>query len=170
LADTNRAAFSGRSTVLTLASGCHEAVATSMPAGVATEDAIDFLARRADALTFRPFAGRVALHLPCTQRHVVGSVPALRRLLARVPGLDPIPLEAGFGCCGAAGSAMLTDPARADGFRAPLLQQLGDSRAMLLLSANIGCRLHLQAGTDVPVVHPIDFLAGQLDVAARAAQ
>ena len=31
--------------------------------------------------------------------------------------------------------------------------------ATRLLSANIGCRLHLANGTRVPVQHPLEFLA-----------
>jgi glycolate oxidase iron-sulfur subunit len=156
--------------VLTLASGCHEAVAAAMPAGTATLDALDFLERHADTLRFRAFEGRVALHLPCTQRNVVGSAPALRRLLARVPGLDLVALDGGYGCCGAAGTGMLLDREHAASFRAPLLRQLDAGGARLLLSANIGCRLHLQSGTAVPVLHPVEFLARQLDGALRAAQ
>ena len=104
-------------------------------------------------------AERVALHLPCSQRCVVGSDIALRGLLARVPGLEIVVLDAGFGCCGAAGTQMLTNPARADRFRQPLLAQLAASGATRLLSANIGCRLHLGNGTALPVQHPLELLA-----------
>jgi glycolate oxidase iron-sulfur subunit len=58
---------------------------------------------------------------------------------------------------------MLSDPARAAAFRAPLLAQLEASGATRLLSANIGCRLHLAGGTPLPVQHPLEFLAGCLD-------
>lgn len=156
LAARNRAAFSGTATVLTLASGCHEAVADAVPG---TRDAIDHLAEHADALRFAPRPERVALHLPCSQRNVVGSDAALRGLLARVPGLEVVVLDAGFGCCGAAGTQMLTDSARAERFRQPLLDQLAASGATRLLSANIGCRLHLGNGTALPVQHPLELLA-----------
>lgn len=156
LAASNRAAFSGTATALTLASGCHEAVADAVPG---TRDAIDHLADHADALRFAPRRERVALHLPCSQRNVVGSDAALRGLLARVPGLEVVVLDAGFGCCGAAGTQMLTDPARAERFRQPLLDHLAASGATRLLSANIGCRLHLGNGTTLPVQHPLELLA-----------
>ena len=146
--------------VLTLASGCHESVAGALPGR--TIDALDFLDRHADRLAFAPRAGRVALQVPCTQRNVVGSAPALRRLLARVPGLEVVDLDAGHGCCGAAGSNMLTDPARADAFRLPLLDQLQVRGATRVLSANIGCRLHLANGTPIPVQHPLELLAEAL--------
>ena len=162
LAAANRAAFTHATTVLTLASGCHEAVAQALPTA-STFDALDFFAQRGDALRFRSTRERIALHLPCTQRNVVKSDIATRALLAHVPGLDIIELDAGFGCCGAAGTQMLTEPARAAAYRQPLLDQLAATGATRLLSANIGCRLHFANGTPVPVQHPLEFLAECLD-------
>jgi len=162
LAAGNRAAFAGARRVLTLASGCHEAVAAAMPDGAVAEDAIAFLAARAGHLTLQPCRERVAVHLPCTQRNVVRSAEATRALLARVPGLEVVELDAGFGCCGAAGTQMATDPARAARFREPLLAQLEASGATRLLSANIGCRLHFANAARVPVQHPLEFLATRL--------
>jgi glycolate oxidase iron-sulfur subunit len=159
LADANAAAFAGAGTVLTLASGCHDAVAAAMRAPDQAVDALAFLATRAERLAFRPVRERIALHLPCTQRNVVRSDGATRALLARVPGLEVIVLDAGFGCCGAAGTQMLTEPERADAYRAPLLEQLAASGATRLLSANLGCRLHVANAARVPVHHPLEFLA-----------
>lgn len=159
LADANRAAFAGHALVIGLSSGCHEALADALSGQAVVRDAIDVLAERADQLRFAPRTVRVALHLPCTQRNVVRSDGALRALLARVPGLTVVELDAGLGCCGAAGTAMLADPARAAVFRQPLLDQLAGNGAAMVLSANIGCRLHLANGTAVPVRHPLEFLA-----------
>ncbi|MGN6153661.1 MAG: (Fe-S)-binding protein [Lysobacteraceae bacterium] len=159
LADTNRTAFAGHALVLGLSSGCHEALADALAGRAVVRDAIDVLAERADRLRFAPRTERIALHLPCTQRNVVRSDGALRALLAKVPGLEVVELDAGYGCCGAAGTAMLDDPPRAATFRQPLLDQLAGSDATVVLSANIGCRLHLANGTAVPVRHPLEFLA-----------
>jgi glycolate oxidase iron-sulfur subunit len=161
LARANRSAFAGREAVLCLASGCHDTLARSLAGQTAVADAVAELDRLGDALRFRPATRRVALHLPCTQRSVVRSESALRRLLARVPGLDLVELP-DTGCCGAAGLHQLAEPARADALRAPLLAALAASGATELLSANIGCRLHLATGTIMPVRHPIDFLAEHL--------
>jgi glycolate oxidase iron-sulfur subunit len=164
LAGRNQAAFAGSGMVLTLASGCHEAVANALDGIAAAKDALDFIAARADRLRFRETRERVALHLPCTQRNVVRSDAATRALLARVPALEVIVLDAGTpagggGCCGAAGTQMLAEPGRAARYRQPLLDQLAASGATRLLSANIGCRLHFANGTRVPVQHPLEFLA-----------
>lgn len=159
LATRNRTVFSNCSTVLTLATGCHEAVAHSLRDTNATQDAIAFVHRHAAALRFRECNERVALHLPCTQRSVVKSVAAARALLNAVPGLTVIELTAGYGCCGAAGTQMLLDPARAHAYRQPLVEQFERSGATRLLSANIGCRLHLANAIEKPVQHPLEFLA-----------
>lgn len=163
LAARNAAAFAGHRQVLTLASGCHGAVAAAMPAGTAAVDALQLLATHVERLGFRPTRERVALHLPCTQRNVVRSDGALRRLLAAVPGLEVVALDAGSGCCGASGTHFLLEPAQASAHRAPLLAQLHASGATRLLSANLGCRLHLQGGTCLPVEHPLEFLARHLE-------
>lgn len=155
--------FAGDATVLTLASGCHDAVRQSL--GARTVDAAAFLATRADALHFRAAGTRVALHLPCTSR----DATPLRALLARVPGLEVVVLDAGSGCCGAAGSQHFTDPARAARFRAPLLAQAEAAGATRVLSANLGCRLHLAQGTALTVEHPLEFLHRHLTVPPAAA-
>lgn len=159
LAATNREAFAGAAAVLTLASGCHETVASTLGDVAPVHDALAFIDARADGLQFRAHRERVALHLPCTQRTGSRSIPALRRLLARVPDLEVVELNSGYGCCGAAGTQMLTQPTRADDYRQPLLDQLASSSATRVLSANIGCRLHLGNGTDLPLQHPVEFLA-----------
>jgi glycolate oxidase iron-sulfur subunit len=162
LAATNRTAFSGHRTVLTLASGCHEAVAQSLSGIAASMDVLTFLHERTEAIRFAECKERIVVHLPCTQRSVVKSVAALRALLARVPGQEVNELTAGYRCCGAAGTQMLHDPARAAAYRDPLIEQFERSGASRLLSANIGCRLHLANATSKPVQHPLEFLAACL--------
>jgi glycolate oxidase iron-sulfur subunit len=159
LAKHNRGVFSG-TPVLSLASGCQRVLTQSLAGRAPVLDAVEFLEREGAALSFRPANRRVALHLPCTQR-VEQTDGALRRLLSRVPGLDLIELP-DTGCCGAAGLHMINEPERADKFRRPLIESLQASNATELLSANIGCRLHLANAVRIPLRHPIDFLAEHL--------
>lgn len=162
LAARNRAAFAGRAKVLSLASGCQETLAASLRGVSEVEDALAFLEPHGSSLHFRSARGRrVALHLPCTQRSVTRSDGSLRRLLAKIPDLVLIDLP-DTGCCGAAGLHMLKEPERAAALRAPLLQSLAKSGAQELLSANIGCRLHLANASSLPIRHPIEFLAEHL--------
>ena len=163
LAAQNRDAFAGHSAVLSLASGCQETLQHSLENVAPVDDALAFVERHCASLRFRSARGRrVALHLPCTQRSVTRTDAALRRLLARVPDLELIELP-DTGCCGAAGLHMLQEPQRAAALRAPLLQSLANSYAEELLSANIGCRLHLGNASDLRIRHPIEFLADLLE-------
>lgn len=162
LASANRAAFSEAGDVLCLASGCQETLAQSLAGVAPVLDAVAFLEARATHLRFRHAGGRrVALHIPCTQSAVTGTAPALRRLLAHVPGVDLFELP-DAGCCGAAGLHQVEEPLRAAGLRAPMLALLANCGALELLSSNIGCRLHLAQAAGIPVRHPIDFLAEHL--------
>ena len=156
LATANQAAFAGFERVLVLASGCRSALQDS--AGVPVVDAMAYLAERAEALHFRSAQGRqVALHVPCSAAFH-GSDHATRRLLARIPDLQMSVLP-DTGCCGGAGLHQLTDPERAAALRTPVLAAVPEN-ADALLSANIGCRLHLAGGR--PVLHPIEFMAHYL--------
>jgi glycolate oxidase iron-sulfur subunit len=169
LAARNRAAFAAGIPVLSSATGCHESLTQSLAGHAPVRDAAEFLLQYADALRFRPANRRVALHLPCTQRAVVRSDTALRALLARIPALTVVELP-DTGCCGAAGTHMLAFPERARALRQPLLDAFRASGADTLLSANVGCRLHLQNGVGhgnrtIAIRHPLDFLADYLDTA-----
>ena len=160
LAVRNRSVFAGRATVLCPASGCLGSLSRALPDS-AVLDPLQWLERQGDRLRFSPTPMRIALHWPCTQAPAARA--ALRTLLAAIPQLDVIEVDAGHGCCGAAGMHMIAFPERAARLRQPLLDQLGASGASLLLSANIGCRLHL-ATARVPVRHPLEFLAERLDM------
>jgi glycolate oxidase iron-sulfur subunit len=161
LAQRNRTAFAESVPVLCSATGCFEALDDALDGHAPVRDTCAFLLQRVDALRFRPAKLRVALHIPCTQRAVVRSDGALRALLARIPDLDLVELP-DTGCCGAAGGYMFDEPERARALRKPLLDALAASGASSLLSANIGCRLHLAIGASVPVRHPLEFLAEHL--------
>jgi len=105
---------------------------------------------------------------------IAAPLPEIDADLVAVPVFEAEPpealpeLDAGTGCCGAAGLNMLLDRDRAAEHRAPLVRQFEDSGATLLLSANIGCRLHLAGATDAPVQHPLEFLASRLAASTPA--
>lgn len=154
-------------TVLTVTPGCLGTLRQALP-GKTVDDAVTFLDRHGSGLRFRPLATRVALHIPCTQRHVARSDAALRSLLLRVPGLELLELPLQPRCCGAAGTHMLDYPERANRLRDIKLDQAEALTPERLLSGNIGCRIHLAAGWQQrdhgePVEHPLTLLARQLE-------
>jgi glycolate oxidase iron-sulfur subunit len=119
-----------------------------------------------DGLEFEPLPQRVAVHLPCTHRNGLGRGRDILDVLSWIPELVPAPIL-DRGCCGAAGSYMLSQPQVADTLRDAMLGQVRASDARLLVSTNIGCALHLQAGLNdtskaIEVLHPIALLERQL--------
>jgi len=170
LADRVRESWqaSGATQLVTVTPGCLGTLRRALP-DVSVSDPISLLATRADQLSFRPLARRVALHLPCTQINVARNENALQSLLRKVPGLDVATVPRPPHCCGAAGSHMLEFPERAARLREGVLGQIATLAPQQLLSSNIGCRLHLAAGMDAdgqhcPHMHPLTLLAQQLEV------
>jgi glycolate oxidase iron-sulfur subunit len=165
----------GGDVVLVSASGCfgdlRDHVMRDAKANVV--DVLGFIARdeRISRLRFRPLEVRAALHLPCTQVNVVGETGAIRALLARIPGLHVLALPEQPRCCGAAGTYFIEHPEIADRLRAEKLQQALHQRPDLILTTNIGCRIHLANGLrehepPIPVAHPLVLLAQQLENAS----
>jgi len=159
-------------TVLVAASGCHGDLSRQVLAGhaVRVADVHAFIA--ADPafakLRFRALQRRAALHLPCTQVNSVGATTAIRDLLARIPELAVVTLPEQPRCCGAAGSYFLEQPDFAARLRDEKLAQAQALTPDLLLTTNIGCRIHLGNGlrdgnSPLRVVHPLALLAEQLD-------
>jgi glycolate oxidase iron-sulfur subunit len=161
LTKQNQTAFVHKMPVISLASGCHDAISRSLSAQNQVMDACDFLALHQAKLRFKAADKPVALHIPCTQATVVKSADSLRSLLSMVPNLALIEMP-NQGCCGAAGMHMLSYPERADALRKPLLQAIENAGVCEIISANIGCRLHIANACKLSVRHPIDFLAEHL--------
>jgi glycolate oxidase iron-sulfur subunit len=124
-----------------------------------------------------PNTMKVAVHEPCSQRNApfpsgslgtreLGNEGARNQhqhvygLLEKIPGITVIPLPENQICCGAGGVHMLTHPEIAEPLRDTKLAHFEQSQADLLVSTNIGCALHLNAGPALnKVVHPVVLLA-----------
>ncbi|MGH8212715.1 MAG: (Fe-S)-binding protein [Rhodanobacteraceae bacterium] len=163
-----RVAFadSGAQVLLTATPGCLGTLRVALP-NARVEEALGFIAAHADELRFDPLDARVALHLPCTQVNVARNGDAVRRLLGRIPGLTVEVLPTQAQCCGAAGSHMLEFPMRAAAYRQKVLAMIPQPAPDMLLTSNIGCRLHLAAGLrdcagGLKIEHPLTLLAGVL--------
>lgn len=175
-ATRNARAFAQSTLVLPLATGCGAALRdlggqSDAGAAALAPKVRDLCAALAGLLdehppTFKARPLRVGIHTACTQANVFGARDAVRRLLSRIPQIELIDLAPQSGCCGAAGTAFITQPRQAAALLAPKL----DAAAGLdmIVSANIGCTLHLQAGlcgrgAAIPVLHPVSLLAQALD-------
>ena len=107
-------------------------------------------------------AGTLAWHAPCTLQHaqkLAGVVEAHLQTLG--VAVRPAAAEAHL-CCGSAGTYSVLQPALSARLRERKLGHLqgegAAERPAAILSANIGCITHLQAGTDVPVRHWVEVV------------
>lgn len=151
--------------LVTITPGCLSTLRRALPE-IRVEDPYRLLAEQADKLDFNPLRLRTALHVPCTQSNVARSESTLMKLLQRIPGLDVKRLATPPYCCGAAGSHVLQFPERASQLRGDMLSHISTLDVQMLLSSNIGCRLHLAAGlagqaSTLPTMHPLTLLAQQ---------
>jgi glycolate oxidase iron-sulfur subunit len=158
-------AAAGADYLVTITPGCLTTLRQALP-DVRVDDPYRLLAECIEQLRFRPLQLRVALHVPCTQSNVARSDAQLLTLLQRIPQLNLARLSTPPYCCGAAGTHVLQFPERAGRIRDDMLSHINTLDTQLLLSSNIGCRLHLAAGlaeqaSTLPTMHPLTLLAQQ---------
>jgi glycolate oxidase iron-sulfur subunit len=172
LLDKNRRAFADEAPIVTFASGCAEGLRDNCGeahAAFATRitDVFTPLMQAPHRLQFRPLKARIAVQVPCTQTHAPGSAQALLSVLRQVPDVEIVPLAPARACCGAAGSHFITQPDMADRLLDSLLDAIEQAQPDVVVTANIGCRLHIAAGlrrrgSTAEVIHPVSLLAQQL--------
>jgi glycolate oxidase iron-sulfur subunit len=118
-------------------------------------------------LQLPPLESRVAIHTPCSQIHVLKQNESPFKILSLIPEIELIELPNNARCCGAAGSYILAHPEMSDALLDDKLEAILDLNPSIIITSNIGCRLHLQAGLrrknlDIEVMHPVSLLDRQL--------
>lgn len=99
----------------------------------------------------------IAFHSPCTLQHGMRLNGVVENLLQSI-GFKLASVADAHLCCGSAGTYSLLQPQLSKQLRANKLAALSKEKPDLLTTANIGCLMHLQAGTDLPVKHWIELL------------
>jgi len=100
----------------------------------------------------------IAFHAPCTLQHAQKLNGRVETLL-RAAGFNLTPVRDAHLCCGSAGSYSILQSTIADLLKHNKLAQLQAGQPDLIVTANIGCQLHLQTGTTLPVRHWIELFA-----------
>jgi glycolate oxidase iron-sulfur subunit len=99
----------------------------------------------------------VAFHPPCSLQHGQAIRGEVEKLLGAL-GVRCTPIADSHLCCGSAGTYSVLQPALSKQLRARKLSNLEAGAPQMILSANVGCIGHLQAGTTTPVRHWIEWL------------
>ena len=110
-----------------------------------------------------PVRVRAVYDDPCHLLHGQRVQAQPRALLAAIPGLDLAPLAEADMCCGSAGTYNVTQPELARALLERKVANIQRSGAELVVTANPGCLMQIQAGlrragSTARVVHLIDLL------------
>jgi glycolate oxidase iron-sulfur subunit len=119
--------------------------------------------RLAPQVTMDRGSQRVALHTPCSLQHGQKLRGRIDEILEAI-GLELTPVRDAHLCCGSAGTYSILQPKLAGELRANKLSALEAGKPNIIATANIGCQMHLAAGTQRPVRHWIELLDARLRV------
>lgn len=103
----------------------------------------------------------VAVHTPCSMQHGLGLNGRVEALLSRW-GLSLTAHKEGHLCCGSAGTYSILQPELSTSLRDRKLNNLEAGQPSVIVTANVGCQLHLQSGTETPVMHWLELVADLL--------
>ena len=145
-------------------------------AGLAV-DVVEVLARE-DLSRFEGAAtsfGRVAYHAPCTLQHGQKLPLVTETLLGRL-GFELVPVADSHLCCGSAGTYSIFQPEMSEKLLGDKVRALTAHEPDVIATSNIGCQLHIGAGSGRPVVHWVELVerliervgAADVPVSARA--
>jgi glycolate oxidase iron-sulfur subunit len=101
---------------------------------------------------------KVAFHNPCTLQHGQGLKDVAETLLKKL-GVQLTTVVDDHICCGSAGVYSVLQANLAQRLQSEKIQALEAGRPELIVTANIGCQLHLQKVTNLSVKHWVELLA-----------
>lgn len=100
---------------------------------------------------------RVAFHSPCTLQHGQQLSGVVERLLQQA-GFTLTKVPDAHLCCGSAGTYSVLQPVLSQQLLSGKLEALQGDHPDVIVSANVGCQLHLATRAAVPVRHWIELL------------
>ena len=99
---------------------------------------------------------KVAWHCPCTLQHGQKLAGLVDRMLEQC-GFELCPVPDSHLCCGSAGTYSLLQPEISGKLLENKLAALEAENPDIIATANVGCQMHLESGTDTPVRHWIEL-------------
>ncbi len=156
--------------LLVTSSGCSSFIkqyATIMHADDLYANKAKFISERCKDLTefipeIKPITKKtqvktVAFHSPCTLQHGQKITGVIENKLEQA-GYTLLDSKDSHLCCGSAGSYSLLEGDLSNELLRHKIASLEENSPDIIATANIGCLMHLQSGTDTPVKHWIELL------------
>jgi len=108
---------------------------------------------------------RIAFHSPCTLQHGQQLNGCIERILTNF-GFRLTPIADSHLCCGSAGTYSILQKELSMRLLKNKTDALEAGQPDIIATANIGCLLHIQSATQLPVVHWIELLDNGSGLAA----
>ncbi len=99
----------------------------------------------------------IAFHPPCTLQHGMQHKNLIEPILQKA-GVTLLPFNDTHLCCGSAGTYSITQKDLSQQLLINKLSNIEKVKPEIIATANIGCHLHLQSGTETPVKHWLELL------------
>src|SRR3569833_3268948 len=116
-----------------------------------------FASEELDLLAVNGGGRKVAFHSPCTLQHGQKIDGVVESLLRRC-GYQLTAVADAHLCCGSAGTYSILQPQLSQQLLANKLAALQAGAPDIIVTANIGCQMHLQSGAAVQVRHWVELL------------
>ena len=123
-----------------------------------TVDVSQFLADK-DLSIFTPEKVKISYHEPCTLQHGQKLSGLVESILTKL-GYDMPNIDDSHLCCGSAGTYSIFEKDIANKLKTNKLDNLNSSDPQIIVTANIGCLMHLQKDSKIPVKHWVELLNG----------
>ena len=100
----------------------------------------------------------IAFHSPCTLQHGQNINGKIEEKLIQA-GYKLVEVQDSHLCCGSAGTYSLLESELSSQLLENKVSNLEKHQPDMIITANIGCLMHIQSGTKIPVKHWIELLA-----------
>jgi len=104
-----------------------------------------------------PARGKMAFHSPCSLQHGQKLAGITEALLAKL-GLQQTEVPNTHICCGSAGVYSILQNKMAKKLQMSKIAALTSGNPEVIATANIGCQIHLQQSTNIPVRHWVEIV------------
>jgi glycolate oxidase iron-sulfur subunit len=163
----------GAETLVMTASGCgvmvkdyghllrndHEYAEKAQRVSAMTRDLVEVLLQE-DLSSLQPSQQEpIAVHAPCTLQHGQKLPGSLEQLMRRA-GFTLTSVPDAHLCCGSAGTYSILQPTLSQQLLQQKLTALNSGQPSLIVTANVGCQLHLATQSAIPVQHWITLFDG----------
>ena len=106
-------------------------------------------------------ANKLAFHAPCTLQHGLQINGKVEKILQKC-GYTLTEVKDSHLCCGSAGTYSILQPELSQQLLANKTDNLSAGQPDIIVTANIGCLLHIATNTTTPVMHWIELVENAL--------